>query len=255
MSEPSVGRTLSTTQTSLRILELVREHEGLTLAELDDLVDMTKSSLHAHCKTLEKSRYLIEVDGIYQIGLHAFAVSEYARQRRPSFRMAEEIVGRLAEITGEEANFTVLEHGRLVMIHSALIQSSGRTQTINFRREFYLHNTAAGKAILAELSPHHVERILDRWGLPAETDATIANREKLDEALETTAERGYGTSIEEFAEGLVAVGASIADGDGEVVGGLSVGGPKYRLDRSRLHEDLAPDLLSVAAEFEGELEE
>jgi len=117
-----------------------------------------------------------------------------------------------------------------------------------------MHDTAAGKAILAELPDERVDAIVDEWGLPAETDATIDTREELDAALAETAERGYGVVVEEFAEGLVAVGAAVHAAD-EIIGGLSVGGPTYRIDRDRLHDDLAPALLAVVEEFEDDLED
>ncbi|MFB6297980.1 MAG: IclR family transcriptional regulator [Salinirussus sp.] len=253
MLDDNTGRTLKTTRTSVRVLELVREHEGLTLSELDALVDKPKSSLHAHLKTLKKCRFLVEREGTYRVGLRPFVIGEDARQRRPAFDAAERMVDRLAGATGEEANFTAVEHGRLVMIHAALAQSAGGAVSLDFRKEFYMHNTAAGKAILSELSRSRVERVLDEWGLPAETDATISTREELFAALEETAERGYGLVLEEFAEGLVAVGTSIRGREGRIVGGLSVGGPTYRIDSDRLHEELAPELLSVAEAFESEL--
>jgi DNA-binding IclR family transcriptional regulator len=252
MISDTTGRTLKTTRTSLRVLELVREHDELRLAELDDLVDKPKSSLHAHLRTLEQCRFLVETDGVYRVAFHQYVLGEHARQRHSASGPAEEQVARLAEATGEEANFTVAEHGRLVMIHGALADSSGGTRTIDFRREFYMHNTAAGKAVLSELSDARVESILDEWGLPSETTATIDTRAELYAALEETADRGYGVVIEEFTEGLVAVGAAVHV-DGNVIGGLTVGGPKYRIDRDRLHDELAPELLTAVEALEDDL--
>ena len=59
------GRTLKTTRISLRILELIMEYDGLTLAELDRLLDKPKSSLRSHLHTLLDARYLIRRDGVY----------------------------------------------------------------------------------------------------------------------------------------------------------------------------------------------
>jgi DNA-binding IclR family transcriptional regulator len=248
------GRTLKTTRTSLEIIELVREHEGLTLAELDAILDESKSTLHAHLRTLVECRFLVEDGGRYQIALHPLAIYDYARHRNPAFRIARTKVHRLAELTGLEANFTVMENGRLIMIHGTLVNSAGETHPLNFRREYYMHNTAAGKAILAELPRDRVEDILDEWGLPDETDATVSTRQALYEELEATKERGYGVVDEEFADILVAAGTAVRDVNGEVIGGLSAGGPKYRVESHRLHEELAPQLLSVAEELESELQ-
>lgn len=42
--------------------------------------------------------------------------------------------------------------------------------------------------------------------------------------------------------------------DGDVVGGLTVGGPKYWIDRDRLHDELTPELLTPVEALEAELE-
>ena len=46
--------------------------------------------------------------------------------------------------------------------------------------------------------------------------------------------RGYATIVDELEMGLAAVAAPIRDGDGTMVGALSVAGPTARLGPSRL---------------------
>lgn len=246
------GRTLKTTRTSLRILELILEHDGLTLAELDRLVDKPKSSLHSHLHTLLDARYLVRRDGVYAASFRLSLLGDMARHRRLEDALVRETVEELAEETGEEANFAVLEHGRLLMAHGASGHSAADETDTDFRTEYYLHNTAAGKAILADMDPDRVERLLDRWGMPRESEATIRSREQLLESLDEVADRGYGVLDEESAPGLVAVGVSVRR-DERIVGGLSVGGPKYRIDAKRLHDELAEVLTEKAATLESEL--
>ncbi|WP_128906092.1 IclR family transcriptional regulator [Halorubrum amylolyticum] len=245
------GRTLKTTETSLHVLDLVLEHGGLTLAELDRMVDKPKSSLHSHLNTLLACRYLVK-DGRTYLASFKFAERGERARRSELESVATEAVERLAEITGEEANFTVLEHGRLLLLHGSSNQSSGPDAETGFRTEYYLHNTAAGKAILAQLEPERVERILDEWGMPREIEATITDRERLYEQLEEIADDGYAIVDEEFAPGLVAVGTPVRV-DGEIIGGVSVGGPKYRINTSRLHGELAEAVIDAAGEMENAL--
>lgn len=251
MLEATNGRTLKTTRTSLRVLELVVEHDGLTLAELDGLVDKPKSSLHSHLNTLLDCRYLVKKDGTYRPSFRLAELGDRAR-RDDLEAVATEAVERLAEDTGEEANFTVFEHGRLLLLHGSSNQTPEREEDTDFRTEYYLHNTAAGKAILAELEREYVDRILDEWGMPRETEATVTDRERLYEQLAEIADEGYAIIDEEFAPGLIAVGAPV-HADGEIIGGLSVGGPKYRLHMRRLHGTLAERLLDAVEEMEDAL--
>ena len=85
--------------------------------------------------------------------------------------------------------------------------------------------------------------------MPRESEATIQSRTQLRESLDEVATRGYGVPDEESAPGLVAVGVSVRRSD-RIVGRLSVGGPKYRIDATRLHDELAAVLLEKAAILE-----
>lgn len=254
MIEDTQGRTLKTTQTSLKILTSLLEYDGLTLAELDEMIDSPKSSILSHLNTLRDSRYVVKEDGTYNVSFKVALLGEKVRYRYPSEERVESVVNELAETTGEEANFTIFEHGRLLMFYGTSGKAATKENDVDYRSEYYLHNTAAGKAILSELDREQVERILDKWGLPRESEATITDREQLYDAIEETAARGYGVVDEEFAPGLVAVGASVQDDDGSILGGLSVGGPKYRVDRTRIDHELADQLLDAVESLESSLQ-
>lgn len=242
------GRKLKTTRTSLRILELALEYEEVTLAELDRMIDKPKSSLHSHLNTLVNCRYLVKDGNVYTTSFRFALLGERARRQNRLASGATQTVDQLAATTGEEVNVTVLEYGRLLMVYGS--SDSETSEDGSFRREYDLHNTAAGKALLAELERDRVDRILDKWGMPRETESTITDRERLYECLDEITEQGYAVVDEEFAPGLVAVGATVHGPDGEPIGGLSVGGPKYRIDMDRLHSDLAEQLLSTVASLE-----
>jgi DNA-binding IclR family transcriptional regulator len=109
-----------------------------------------------------------------------------------------------------------------------------------------MHNTAVGKAILAFLPEVRVDEILDRHGLPQQTDRTITTREDLEERLERVRENGYALDREERLTGLTCVAAPIRSDDGGVVGSISVSGPASRLDDDQLTGDLAERVVQTA---------
>lgn len=246
------GRMLKTTRTSLRVLELVLEYDGLALADLNVMLDRPKSSLHSHLRTLEEAEYLVREGDTYHVGYRVALLGKEVERRYPVASVAPPVVEELAERTGEEANFTLLQHERLLLVHGASAKST-EEQTTGYRTEYYLHNTAAGRGILAEMDRDRVERIIEEWGLPRETEATITDRDQLFDELSETAQRGYGLVDEESAPGLVSVGAPVHD-DGQVIGGLSIGGPAYRIDTDRLEGELVDALFEGVDAIEGELD-
>ena len=119
------GRTLKTTRTSLRVLELVLEHGGLTLAELDRLVDAPKNSLHAHLTTLRDCRYLVQDGDTYEIAFRLALLGDRVGHRHPADGIATDVVEELGRRTDEEA-----------------VAATGLTLGLPFVRGTTLHGTA-----------------------------------------------------------------------------------------------------------------
>lgn len=236
-----------------RSARLILEHDGLTLKELDGMVDSSKSSICSHLNTLLESRYLVKEDGVYQISFRVALLGERARHRYPTGGDIEAVIDRLAHTTEQEANFTVFEHGRLLTCYGTSADENASGANARYRSEYHLHNTAAGKAILAELGRDEVEAILDHWGLPRESEETITDRDRLFDMLDEYESQGYAVVDEEFAPGLVAIGAPVHDADGEIVGGVSVGGPKYQNSLTRLEREFVEPLFAAVDEIEAVL--
>ncbi len=79
-----------------------------------------------------------------------------------------------------------------------------------------LHCTANGKALLASLAPDEMESVLPAR-LEPHTLNTITDRGRLREEIERVRHSGLSFDIEEYALGVVAVGAFVRDALGDVV--------------------------------------
>jgi DNA-binding IclR family transcriptional regulator len=112
-----------------------------------------------------------------------------------------------------------------------------------------MHNSASGKAMLAEWSRERIEEVLDRWGLPKETENTIQSRAELYEELKRTRKRGYSLNNQEALEGLMAVGMAITSPDGSVLGSLDVSGPPYRLSEEQIASELRETVTQIEREI------
>ena len=99
-----------------------------------------------------------------------------------------------------------------------------------------LHATSSGKVLLAHLEPEARDALLDEAGLARFTDHTITARKVLVAQLEIVLAEGYATTFEEYEDGLNAMAVPVRDHTGTVVGALSVSGPAYRLDKSRMQD-------------------
>ncbi len=236
--EPS--QTVDATGRSFQILEALVDLEGAGVTELASYLDVPKSTTHNHLQTLLQNEYIVRNGDTYDVGLRFLRLGEYSRARHRVVAIAEPEVESLAAETGELVNLNVEEYGWGIFLYRAKGSDAVHMDTYAGKR-VYLHTTAFGKAILANLSRERVSEIIDQRELKPVTDRTITDPETLYDELETIRERGVAFERQERLEGLCCVAAPILV-DGAVVGAISVSGPESRMSGSRFTEEL-PDLI------------
>lgn len=243
------SKTVQAADTAFEIIETLKRENRLTLTELANEIGYAKSTVHKYLRTLERRGYVVRDDNEYRVAVRFLDLGIYARNECDLYHHAKPQVDELAETTDEKAWLITEEHGVGVHLYGA----EGNHTIVTYARAgqiTYLHQTAAGKAILAYLEDDRIETILDRYGLPAETDRTITDRDELFERIERIRDRGYAFNREETVEGLHAVGAPICDGSGDAIGAISVSGPANRLKGDALEEEIPSLLLGSVNEAE-----
>ncbi|MFB6086356.1 MAG: IclR family transcriptional regulator [Halodesulfurarchaeum sp.] len=227
----STGRTHETTNTSLRVLEAVSDGNGPTVSALAEELGMAISTTHKHLQTLRENGLVIKRDGRYRLGLKLYHLGTRAKRRDTEFMLAREKTYEIADRTSEVVNFSVLENGRAITLFDSL--DTGTLEGFQRGQYFYLHSTAAGKAMLAEMDEKRVEEIIDQWGLPQRTEFTITDRETLEEELALVRKRGYAINEQEAWENLKAVAVPVHGSDGDVLGAMDISGSPRRISYER----------------------
>ena len=145
---------------------------------------------------------------------------------------------------------SVIEHdGHCITVYQATDEGVDQSQTYAGFEESP-HSTAAGKAILAELSREEVESIVEYHGLPARTENTIVDEDELYEELERVRSNGYAVDDQECFEGLFCIADSVRTSDGNVLGAISVSAPVDRIDRQEFLEEVTPLLNNTTGVLE-----
>jgi len=243
------SRAVETVCMALEILEYLKSNQGATLSETAERMDIAKSTVHRHLKTLQHKEYIVEEGGQYYPSLLYLDYGIRARNRQAGYEMAKKKVDELAANTNERSQFIVEEYGQSVYIYNALGDRAVRTHPSIGTRD-YLHAGAAGKAILAFLPRERAEDILDYRGLPEFTEHTITNRDLLFEELEAIRDQGYAINRQENVQGLRAVGAPILTPNDDVIGSISISGPIQRMKGEWFDEELPAILLETINELE-----
>lgn len=245
---PEVDRPVETLERAIEIIDFLKRDGPATVTEVTEHLDCAKSTAHRYLTTLEANSFVLRESGEYRLGLRFLDYGIAARNRYTVFQEAKPKVDELAEETEEKIWCTVEEHGRSIHIYGARGKRSVRTYArVGYQN--YLHQHAAGKAILAHMPDDRVAEIVAGYGLPARTEHTITDPDELWDELETIRDRGYAFNIEESVEGLHAIGAPITDENDIAIGAISISGPANRLQGRRLREELPGLLLGTVNEI------
>lgn len=241
----SRGRLLSTTKTSFRIIDALVELEGARTTEIAEHIDISKSTASNHLHTLRDTGYITNQGDIYHPTLKFAYIGEHAQRRDPAYEIITSVMADLDQQTPFENSFVVEENG-IGRYLTPEVRQPERYDTYAFiGQKEYLHATAAGKAILATLPDQYVEKIIDYWGLPAKTDQTITEYDKLFEELETVREQGYGVNKGENEPGLYVIGKAVCKPNGTTIGAISIGTQQSRIREQRF----TPRIVSLLNEY------
>jgi len=235
---------INAVERSFAILQALGEHETVGVTDLAAELDLPRSTVFNHLKTLESGEYVVNDGGEYRLGCRFLELGAKARDFHDIYEATRGEVNRLAEETGEISALLIEEHGLGVFLHRAEGEGSVRIDSYTGQR-IYLHGAALGKAILACLSDERVTEIVDRRGLPALTDNTITDRAQLWAELETIAKSGVAFDDQERLDGLRSVAAPIHDGE-TVLGSVSLAGPSSRVHDERFREEFPAKVTDAA---------
>lgn len=237
----SLDVPIRSVQTTTRIIEALCELDGAGVSEIAADLDLPTSTVFDHLRTLEQNEFVTSDDDGYHVSTRFLDIGGHARKRDHLYQIAEPEIQKIARQTGEHANLVIEEFGRAVFYAKAEGEDAFQLDT-HVGRTVHLSTTSAGKAILAELPDREIDSIIDEHGLPRVTDHTITDREQLFEEIEVTRERGYAVDDEERIPGVRCVGAAITTDDGDVLGAISISGPKSGMQNERFRTDI-PDLV------------
>lgn len=241
LPDPTDDRSPYVIASALRTLQLLSAFAApphrLGLADVTALLGMERNQAYRSLKTLEAAGFLVQSnDARFEPGPAAAALATGAVrfQSASVIDVAGPSLDRLSADTSETVHLFVRTGDRATCIDRRESVQSVRLVSV-LGRSVPLHAGAVPKVILAHLAPGERTAVLARLAeLPAYTARTLRDRDLLEAELATIREQGYSISDEDFDASARGVGAPIFGQGGEVVAGVSVGGPSFRIDDATL---------------------
>ena len=217
---------------ALAVLDLLSSSPSpLGVREIGRQLGVAPSIAQRLVRTLTNAGYLEQTGEAsrYTIGYRAFQVGN-AFVGQNSIHSA--VMPELYALADQHINgFLGVLRDRAV-VYLATVQSNGPIAlTHRPGLQTYLHSTALGKAILAEMPDAQVRQLLEEASLPRLTEQTKISIPQLLSELKQVRDLGYATNDEENRYGVYSAGAIVRDSDNRPIGALSGGVPSSGLTR------------------------
>lgn len=224
------------------LLETMADHGGsMGLSQLATVSQLPLPTIHRIVRTLVDLGYLRqEPSRRYALGPRLIRLGESSSTMLSTWARPQ--LTQLVDELGESANLAMLDGDQIVYVAQVPSRHSMRMFT-EVGRRVWAHCTAVGKAVLATLPERTVHDMLQRTGMPQQTEHTITDPATFGRELMLTAERGYALDEGEQEIGVRCVAVAVPDAPSKL--GLSISGPS-----SRVTDDLvarAVPLLTRAA--------
>lgn len=222
---------LGSVDKALSLMELLaRERRPMSLGEMASRLGLRPSTLHHIVVTLRRRGFVGQDPATrqYRLGLRAFAVGAAVAETLDIRDAADPYLRRLMEATGETANLAILDGDSVVYVAQSLPDRVMKTFT-RLGARVPAHCTGVGKALMADLSPEELGKIIDDCELERFTPKTMCVAADLEAELEKVRAAGFAVDDEEREEGVVCIAAPVRDTTGRAVAAISVSGPAARL--------------------------
>ena len=247
--DKTAQNTIKSLDRAMEVFEYLSEAQGKALSVLAAELNQSPATVYRILVTLE-GRGLVEFDAtdqVWHIGPRAFIIGSRFLRRTSLVDRARPVLRALMEDTGETANLGIEQNNHVLFVSQVETHASIRAffppGTLS-----HLHASGIGKALLAEMGPERVERLLSAAPLESFTEHTLTGPEELARDLETTRQRGFAVDGEERNLGMRCIAAPVFDVHGEAVAGISVSGPTSRV-RPEQVSDLGASVVAAAREL------
>lgn len=230
--------SLQTIHRAVKILRAFsRNRMRLTLTELHEITDITKSSLQRLLSTLTMEGLLQKDEGDkrYQLGIDFLFFAELVEKNSNLITIARSVAERINSETDESVSLSVIENNQRKCIYN--IESNHQLTALTFVGQTSpLYAGASAKTLLAYYSQDNFNNYLRDVNLEEITENTIIKKKELIKDLEMIRSRGYGISDGERVKGAISISAPIFDPFSKIFASLTIIIPSARIDEYNLKE-------------------
>jgi len=204
------------------IIDLLKDNKGMKLQDINNALDLTKSTTHRLLAELVKGKYVYkDNNNSYCLGNKFLEISNIILSSQDIRDIAKDEIDKLNEITKDTIHLAVLLNEQVTYIdkreskHAISMSSQvGRIAPI--------YCTGIGKALLAFQSEKTINSFLDNTTFYKYTNNTITNKEMIIKESDKIRKLGYALDLEEHENKIGCIAAPIFESRNKVTASISI---------------------------------
>lgn len=213
------------------VLELVVEEESISLTDISNQTEYTKSTTQRILNTLRHLNYIDQDVSTYEYfpTMKIYTLGEHLTINNIIKETSRKHLEKMSQEINETINLGILDGYNIVYLDK-IVSTSPLRVDVDSSMNIPMYCSALGKAMAAFNS----KVFSFKNNYKKYTDNTIVSDEDFKKELESIKNRGYAVDNEEFVEGLICVGMPILNNNNEAVASLSISIPKIRYDNKNI---------------------
>lgn len=230
-------KTLQSVTRAFRVLKAFStDSQEYTLTELNQKLDISKSSLQRILHTLIKEGFLEKGENkSYKLGLELYFLGNLVEAHSSLITLSNHYLKKLNEETGETITLNIIKQNKRTCIK--YIASKHELTMLSFiSKESPLHAGASAKVLLAFLPKEERTKIINELDLKKLTEDTIIDKKILKEELEVIRKNNYSITRGERVAGVNAISAPVKNRHNNVIASVTITIPDIRMKDSKKEE-------------------
>jgi DNA-binding IclR family transcriptional regulator len=226
------------------LIALAEGPDAMGVTQLARELGLSKGTVHRLLRSLLAKGLVAYVPGTqaYRLGGRALQLGLRVQDRLPLRKEAEPTLRELRDVTGETAALFMVVGDRIVAVEQAVTRQEPR-RLLRIGSTIPLHSGATGRVLLAFLGSTVRDPYLARAAADPALYPPLGDAQAFRACLDAVRARGYEINEEEEVP-VNALAFPILNGDGALLGGITIIGPPRRWTRE-LMELRVPECLRV----------
>jgi IclR family transcriptional regulator, acetate operon repressor len=215
--------------------QLIASQRALSLAELAQIADQPKASLHRMLQSLEAGGLVAREPGqknSFVIGPRLEKLGVDVMMHTGARRLRRAILERLASDLGETCNLSMLHDTQVLYLDRVESPWPLRLE-LKPGSHVPAHCSASGKLLLSMLPREPRMALIRAMHLERFTPHTLTDPHLLESELDRIAHKGIAVDDEEYVQGIACVAVPVCDASGRCIAAIAVHAPVSRMSLER----------------------